>query len=91
MKPMGKRSPVTKRVDSKGRITLGDSFANRLVIIEQKDDVIVLRIIPDREAWLYANPKALNLLRTGWREAREGKLVPGPDLGIGSTHPRAAP
>lgn len=73
----------TRTVDSKGRLTLGEAFANRTVIVEQRGDEVVVRlarIIPEREAWLYENPKALDTVRRGLRAAREGRFAQPPDL-----------
>ena len=48
--------PSQKNADSKGRVTVGDRFANRAVIVEQRreDEVVVrlARVIPERETWL---------------------------------------
>jgi len=74
----------TRNTDSKGRITLGESFANRTLLVEERGDEIVLRlarVIPEREAWLYDNKEALASLRRGLAQARAGKFArKGPDL-----------
>ena len=31
--------------------------------------------IPARELWLYENPEAIDAVRTGLKQAREGKIV----------------
>jgi hypothetical protein len=53
---------MTKTADSKGRITLGKKFANKTFIVEQTSDteinLEVAAVIPEREMWLYRNPKA---------------------------------
>ena len=71
-----------KSTDSKGRVTLGGHFANRAVIVEQRsdDEVIVrlARVIPEREVWLYENPKALASVRRGLDQARTGKVAKNP-------------
>lgn len=76
---------VTRNTDSKGRITLGESFANRTMIVEERGDEIVLRlarVIPEREAWLYESKEALASLRRGLKQARARKFArKGPDLG----------
>ncbi len=80
---MGKPAVTSKNTDSKGRITLGEAFANKTLIVEQDGDRIVLRIarvIPEAETWLYENPAALDSVRRGLREARAGELVDGLDL-----------
>ncbi len=69
---------TTRNADSKGRITLGDDFANRTVIVKRVSEgevrVILAQVIPEREAWLYQNPKALAAVRRGLSDARKGKL-----------------
>jgi hypothetical protein len=74
-----------KSTDSKGRVTLGGHFANRAVIVEHRsDDEVVVRLarlIPEREAWLYENPKALASVRRGLDQARKGNVAKKtPDL-----------
>lgn len=75
---------TTKTADSKGRVILGNRFANRTVIIEDVDDtevrVTLARVIPEREAWLYENDKALTSVRRGLTQARTDKTVKGPNL-----------
>jgi len=71
-----------KNTDSKGRVSLGNHFANRAVIVEHRseDEVIVrlARVIPESETWLYKNPKALAAVRIGLAQAREGKATKNP-------------
>ena len=71
-----------KSTDSKGRVTLGGHFANRAVIVEHRsdDEVIVrlARVIPEREVWLYENPKTLAAVRRGLDQARKGNLTKNP-------------
>ena len=71
-----------KTTDAKGRVTLGGHFANRAVIVENRsdDEVIVrlARVIPEREAWLYENPKALASVRRGLDQARKGNVAKKP-------------
>ncbi|HLZ96375.1 MAG TPA: hypothetical protein VKP66_00425 [Steroidobacteraceae bacterium] len=79
-----KYATLTKQTDSKGRLTLGESFANATVLVEAngEGEVIVkrARVIPAREAWLYENKEALASVRRGLKQAREHQFVPGPDL-----------
>lgn len=81
---MARTARLTKNTDSKGRITLGESFANTTMLVERRGDEIVLRlarVIPEREAWLYENEKALASVREGLGQARRGRFAkPGPDL-----------
>jgi len=75
---------MIKNVDSKGRVTLGEKFANRTVIIDEVDDtevrVTLARVVPEREAWLYDNDKALDLVRRGLDQARQGQFADAPDM-----------
>lgn len=75
---------TTKTADSKGRITLGDRFANRTVIVEEVDEtevrITLARVIPERESWLYENPQALASVRRGLDQASKGKTTKGPNL-----------
>ena len=81
---MSRPAVLAKNVDSKGRLTLGEAFANRTVLVEQRGSQLVIqlaRVIPEHEAWLYDNPEALASLRRGLNQARAGKVSrPGPDL-----------
>jgi len=75
---------TTKTVDSRGRITLGPRYANRLVIVREHDDgaleIIPAEAVPAREAWLYKNPEALKAVRQGLEEAQAGRFAEAPDL-----------
>ena len=75
---------TTRLVDSKGRVTLGEHFANRTVIIDNIDDtevrITLARVIPEREAWLYANPKARDAVRRGLAQARARRYAKPPDI-----------
>jgi len=81
---MSRHGALTKNTDSKGRITLGESFANRTMLVEQHGDEFVLRlarVIPEREAWLYESEKALAAVRSGLKQAKAGTFAKkGPDL-----------
>jgi hypothetical protein len=76
---------TTKTTDSKGRLTLGERFANRTVIVEEIDDTAVritlARVVPEREMWLHENRAATAAISRGLAEARAGKFSSGgPDL-----------
>ena len=79
-----KAATLIKQVDSKGRVTLGESFANQPVLVEPHGEgevlVKVARVIPARETWLYDNKAALTSVRRGLKQASERELVPAPDL-----------
>jgi len=76
---------TTKNTDSKGRLSLGERFANRTVIVEEIDGtevrITLARVVPEREMWLHENRSAAAAVSRGLAEAREGKLTSvGPDL-----------
>lgn len=82
---MPRPAALSRNTDSKGRISLGEPYANRTMLVEQRGDEIVLRlarVIPEREAWLYDNEEALDSVRRALRQARAGKFArKSPDLG----------
>ena len=84
-----KYTTLTKSVDSKGRLTLGESFANHTVLVESRGEGEVLvrlaRVIPAREAWLYENKVAVDSVRRGLKQAAEGQFAAGPDLEASAT------
>ncbi len=65
--------------DSKGRVTLGANFENRFVIVDYHSDGEVIirlaRVLPERESWLYENPRALASVRRGLNQARKGSFA----------------
>ncbi len=78
-------SPLpVKKTDSKGRLTLGQEYANKQFFVNRKDEgviqIIPAETVPAREAWLFKNPEALSAVLEGLEQAREGKLSKGPDL-----------
>jgi hypothetical protein len=76
---------TTKNTDSKGRLSLGERFANRTVIVEEIDGtevrITLARVVPEREMWLHENRSAAAAVSRGRAEARAGKRTSGgPDL-----------
>lgn len=73
-----------KTIDEKGRLTVGREFAGRTVQVEKTDDgwllIKFVRVVPDREAWLWENPTALALVERGLQQARDGEFGEDPDL-----------
>jgi len=72
-----------KIIDDKGRLTLGREYAGRRVQIEDRDGELVLtfcRVVPEREAWLWENDRAIAMVRSGLDQAAHGELNEGPDL-----------
>jgi len=78
-----KHPAITRQTDAKGRITLGKAFANKTVLVEEMDGEIRVRIgrvIPEKEAWLYENKRAVASVRRGLSQAERGEFAEGPDL-----------
>lgn len=76
---------TTKTIDSKGRLTLGERFANRTVIVEEIDEtevrITLARVVPERELWLHENREAAAAVHRGLADARAGRLTTAaPDL-----------
>ena len=71
-----------KTTDAKGRVTLGQRFANKTVIIREIDAtemlVTIARVIPEREAWLHENKVARGLVSTGLQQAAAGQFSDSP-------------
>jgi len=68
------------RPDAKGRIALGAlaKGVSSFRIHQEKDGRLILEPfteIPAREAWLYKNKEALEMVRTGIAQAKAGKLI----------------
>jgi hypothetical protein len=75
---------VVRETDDKGRVTLGKRYAKRSVIIEEISEtevkVTLARVIPEKEMWLWENPKARDAVLLGLKQLEEGKLSDPPDL-----------
>ena len=75
---------TTKTVDARGRVSLGQAFANSLVLIKERADGVVeivrAEAVPAHEVWLYKNPEALAALLTGIEQAKAGLVVDAPDF-----------
>jgi hypothetical protein len=73
---------MIKTVDSKGRVTLGQRFANRPVIIESISDtevkISLARVIPEREMWLFQNPEAREMVFRGLEQAKARQFAESP-------------
>ena len=73
---------VTKTIDSRGRVALGQRFANKTVIIREVDAtemiLTIARVIPEREAWLHENELAKGRVMTGLRQAEAGQFSGSP-------------
>ena len=68
-------------LDSRKRVPLGrllKRVSTNLFNAELINGRIVLepmKVIPEREAWLYKNPKALASVKRGLKDAAEGRVV----------------
>jgi hypothetical protein len=71
-----------KKIDSKGRLLLGEKFANQNVIVEtQKDGSLLLKpavVVPITEAWLYKNKNAFQSVRRGLEQASNRQFAEDP-------------
>lgn len=74
----------TRTVDSRGRLSLGIGFANKLVIVEELAGnvlkIVPAEVVPAREAWLYKKPDAISSVITGLAQAKAGQFAAPPDL-----------
>lgn len=74
----------TRTVDSRGRLSLGTAFADKVVIVKQLPGnvlkIIPAEVVPAREAWLYKNPDAIRSVMTGLAQAEAGQFAAPPDL-----------
>ncbi len=72
------------RPDTKGRISLGGVLSETKqayqVFVNSLGQIVLdpVKTVPTYEAWLHANPAALDRVRQGLKESGEGKRV---DLG----------
>ncbi|HEY4232555.1 MAG TPA: hypothetical protein VGM76_03960 [Lacipirellulaceae bacterium] len=73
---------TTRTLDSKGRLSLGSEFANRLVIVDDSDSTRIVitpaTAVPTHEVWLYKNDAALKSVLLGLRQARGSEFVNNP-------------
>lgn len=72
-----------RQADERGRVSLGASFANRTFLVEHQGDTIVFRlarVIPEQEAWLYENERALTQVRKGLAQAKRRAFASPPSL-----------
>ena len=78
----------TRLMDSKHRITLGGKLMKTIsrrvkkidsyqVLVSKNGDVLLRPAvsIPAREVWIYENPKVIDAIRTGLKDAKEGKIT----------------
>ena len=79
---------ITRTIDSRGRLLMGEEYAGRMVIIDDRDPerlvIIPAVAIPEREAWLFRNPTALASLRKALDQAKEREFASSPDLAKGA-------
>ncbi|MGB6065927.1 MAG: hypothetical protein WBG50_14095 [Desulfomonilaceae bacterium] len=73
---------MIKTVDSKGRVSLGQRFANKPVIIEDLSDteikISLARVIPEREMWLWQNPEARETVLSALERLKRGEFAEDP-------------
>jgi hypothetical protein len=73
---------AAKKIDSKGRLLLGEELAGTTVLVEKlKNGQYVVKpavVIPASEKWLFENEEALNSVMLGLKQSREGKTAENP-------------
>ena len=72
---------ATKVADSKGRIALGRKYANTMFIVTEESGRFIIEpgvVVPEREAWLYENQSALESVRRGLQQAKDGRFSKTP-------------
>lgn len=82
-----------KKLDDRNRINIGTDIVKKIKNLFKKvdsfevflgeDGDILLRPsanIPSKELWLYQNPKALDMVRKGLKEAKEGDVIQVDDV-----------
>src|SRR5437879_4541721 len=72
------------RADEKGRVILGreSSGKNYRVSKSATGEILLIPVvvIPERDMWLYKNPKALAMFHQGLAEASAGKVTASEDF-----------
>ncbi len=73
---------AVRKVDSRGRLLLGEEFAGSMVIVEKNPhgDLVVKRaaVVPAREKWLHENSTAMDLVQAGLDAAVKGQISSNP-------------
>jgi hypothetical protein len=77
----------TKTADSRGRVNLGKEFAGKTFVFEKIGEtemrLELARVIPERELWLYDNPKAKGAVLGALERLKEGRFAAStPDIDI---------
>ena len=78
---MGGEEIMLVSLDSRKRVPLGKLLNGMSVVLFDAkiiDGKIVLepmKVVPEREAWLYKNPKALASVKRGLKNAAKGEVV----------------
>jgi hypothetical protein len=75
---------VPVKVDGRGRVSLGKTFAHRLVLMKRlapdRVQIELAEAIPAREAWLHKNKAAAESVRRGLEQTGRGEFVKPPEL-----------
>ena len=65
---------AAKKIDSKGRLLLGEELAGTTVLVEKRENgeyvVKPAVVIPANEKWLFENEEALNTVMLGLKQTR---------------------
>lgn len=70
---------ITRKVDSRGRVSLPEELANSHVVITKTGDgtytLQQVELVPKATAWLWKNPDAQAMIKRGLSDAAEGRLT----------------
>jgi hypothetical protein len=73
---------LAKKIDAKGRLTLGQKYANIIVLINETDggDILIKKaeVVPAREAWLHKNERAMRLVEEGLEQVKNKEFATNP-------------
>ncbi len=71
-----------RKIDNKGRVTLGPEYAGLFVLVEEKEDGDIIihpaAIVPQGEAWLHRNQTAAASVARGLEQAAKGQFAKNP-------------
>ncbi len=71
-------TPITRKVDARGRVSLPDELANSHIIITKNPDgtyiLEQLELVPKSTSWFWKNNKAQAMVSRGLKDIEEGNI-----------------